>query len=150
MLVSSVLHNNSIIQMCAKSLQSCLILCDTGPQPTRLLYARDFPGINTAVGCHTLLQGIFPTQGSNPHLSHLLHWQAGSLPLAPPVKACKLHVYTYTDTHIYVYIYVYIYMYMYIYICICMCMYLFLSFRFFFLFIKNIEYNSLTEFNTLN
>ena len=25
------------------------------------------------VGCHALLQGIFPTQGSNPHLQHLLH-----------------------------------------------------------------------------
>ena len=30
------------------------------------------------MGCHFLLQGIFPTQGSNPHL---LHWQADSLPL---------------------------------------------------------------------
>ena len=28
------------------------------------------------------LQGIFPTQGSNPRLLGLLHWQAGSLPLA--------------------------------------------------------------------
>ena len=25
--------------------------------------------------------GIFPTQGSNPYLLHLLHWQVGSLPL---------------------------------------------------------------------
>ena len=33
---------------------------------------------------HALLHGIVPTQGSNPHLLHLLHWQAGSLPLAPP------------------------------------------------------------------
>ena len=31
----------------------------------------------------TLLQGIFPTQGSNPHLLHFPHWQAGSLPVAP-------------------------------------------------------------------
>ena len=30
-------------------------------------------------GCHFLLQGIFPIQGSNPSL---LHWQAGSLPLS--------------------------------------------------------------------
>ena len=30
--------------------------------------------------------GIFPTQGSNPCLLHLLHWQVGSLPLAPPGK----------------------------------------------------------------
>ena len=31
------------------------------------------------MGCHVLLQGIFPTQGLN---LHLLHWQAGSLPLS--------------------------------------------------------------------
>ena len=36
------------------------------------------------MGCHFLLQRIFPTQGSNLHLLHLLHWQMGSLPLAPP------------------------------------------------------------------
>ena len=35
------------------------------------------------MGFHILLQGIFLTQGSNPGLVHLLHWQAGSLPLAP-------------------------------------------------------------------
>ena len=28
------------------------------------------PGKNTGVGCHALLQGIFPTQGSNPCLPH--------------------------------------------------------------------------------
>jgi len=30
----------------------------------------DSPGKNTAVGCHTLLQGIFPTEGLNPGLLH--------------------------------------------------------------------------------
>ena len=30
----------------------------------------DSPGKNTGVGCHVLLQGIFPTQGSNPGLPH--------------------------------------------------------------------------------
>ena len=54
-----------------------------GLQPTRLLYLWDSPGKNTRVGCHFLLQGIFPAQGSNPYLFHLLHWQEGSLPLAP-------------------------------------------------------------------
>ena len=29
----------------------------------------DSPGKNTGVGCHFLLQGVFPTQGLNPHLS---------------------------------------------------------------------------------
>ena len=33
--------------------------------------AWDFPGKNTGVGCHFLLQGIFPTQGSNPCLTLL-------------------------------------------------------------------------------
>ena len=28
------------------------------------------PGKNTGVGCHALLQGLFPTQGSNPGLPH--------------------------------------------------------------------------------
>ena len=30
----------------------------------------DSPGKNIGVGCHALLQGIFPTQGSNPGLPH--------------------------------------------------------------------------------
>ena len=42
------------------------------------------------MGCHDLLQGIFPTQGSNPRRSYLLCWQAGSLPLASPGKCCLL------------------------------------------------------------
>ena len=42
------------------------------------------PGMNTGVGCHAFLQGIFPTQESNLHFLSLLHWQAGSLPLLPP------------------------------------------------------------------
>ena len=48
---------------------------------TRLLCPWDSPGQNTGVGCHALLQGIFPMQGLNLRLWHLLHWQAGSLPL---------------------------------------------------------------------
>ena len=51
--------------------QSCLTLCS----PTRLLRPWDSPGKSTGVCCHALLQGIFPTQGSNPCL---LRWQAGS------------------------------------------------------------------------
>ena len=42
-------------------------------------------GKNTGVGCHFILQGIFPPQGLNPCLLHLLHWQADSLPLLPPM-----------------------------------------------------------------
>ena len=43
------------------------------------------------VGCHVLLQGIFPTQGSNSHLLRLLHWQSGSLLLMPPGKPYIQH-----------------------------------------------------------
>ena len=39
----------------------------------------DSPGKNTGMGCHALLQWIFLSQGSNPHLVWLLHWQADSL-----------------------------------------------------------------------
>ena len=42
------------------------------------------PGKNTGVGCHALLQEIFPIQGSNISLLSLLNWQVGSLPLVPP------------------------------------------------------------------
>ena len=41
-----------------------------GPQPTRLLCPRDSPRKNTGVGSHSLLQGIFPSQGLNPGLLH--------------------------------------------------------------------------------
>ena len=39
-----------------------------GLQPTRLLCPWDFPGKDTGVGFHLLLQGVFPTQGSHPGL----------------------------------------------------------------------------------
>ena len=48
-------------------------------QPSRLFCPGDYPGNNTVVGCHALLQEIFLTQGLNPHL---LHWQVDSLPLS--------------------------------------------------------------------
>ena len=46
--------------------------------PPRLLCPWNSPGKNTGVDYHFLLQGIFPTQGSNLHLEHcrqiLYHW----------------------------------------------------------------------------
>ena len=50
-----------------------------GLQPARLLGPWDSPGKNTGVGCHALLQGIFPTQEWNPGL---MHGQVDSLPLS--------------------------------------------------------------------
>ena len=62
--------------------QSCLTLCDAmDHSPPGSSVHGDSPGKNTEVSCHALLQGIFPTQASNPgllycrqilyHLNHL-------------------------------------------------------------------------------
>ena len=59
---------------CTKLLQSCLTLCDTmdcNPPGSSVHWFP--PGKNTGMGCHFLLQGIFPTQGWNPCLLWLLH-----------------------------------------------------------------------------
>ena len=67
--------------------QSCLTLCDPmACSPIGSSVLGDSSGKNTRVGCHALLQGIYPTQGSNLCLPCLLHWQVGSLPLVPPGK----------------------------------------------------------------
>ena len=63
--------------------QSCQTLCDPmGCSPPGSSVHGISQGRNTGVGCHFILQGMFLTQGLNPHL----HWQADSLPLAPPGK----------------------------------------------------------------
>ena len=49
----------------------CLTLCDpTDYSPPDSSVHGDSPGRNTGVGCCSLLQGIFPAQGSNPDLPH--------------------------------------------------------------------------------
>ena len=78
---------NVCVCIYAKSLQLCPTFCDPMDDgAAKLLFPWDFPGKNTGVGCHALLQCIFLTLGSNPHLLRLLHWQVGPLPLAPPEK----------------------------------------------------------------
>ena len=59
--------------------ESCSVVSDS-LQPHVFLYSPwNSPGQNTGVGSLSLLQGIFPTQGSNPGLLH-------SLPAEPPGK----------------------------------------------------------------
>ena len=57
-----------------------------------LVHPWDFPGKNTVVGCHFLLQKIFLTQGLNLHLLHcrwiLYHWASR-----------EAHMYIYIVTH---------------------------------------------------
>ena len=51
--------------------QSCLTPCDpTNCSPQGSSVHRNSPGKNTGGACHSLLQGIFPTQGSAPALLH--------------------------------------------------------------------------------
>ena len=51
--------------------QSCPTLCNPkNCSPPGSSAHGDSPGKNTEVGCHALLQGIFPTQGLNPGLLH--------------------------------------------------------------------------------
>ena len=59
------------VRVCAKLLQLCLTLCN--PMDCSLpgsSVCGDSPGKNTGVGCRAFFQGVFPTQGSNPGLSH--------------------------------------------------------------------------------
>ena len=66
------------VYVCAIA-QSCPTFCDPVDYslPGSSVHGI-FPGKNTRMGCHFLLQGIFLTQGSNLLLLHLLHWQADS------------------------------------------------------------------------
>ena len=59
-------------------------------QPTRPRILWGSLGKNARVGCRALLHGIIAIQGSNLHLLSLLHWQAGSLPLAPKGRVKNL------------------------------------------------------------
>ena len=69
---------NILLWVCVYEVASVVsdALRPTGQQPARLLCPWDSPGKNTGVSCHALLQGIFPTQGSNPHVDgSCIGWQ---------------------------------------------------------------------------
>ena len=71
----------SLSCMHAKSLHLCLTPCDP------MAYSPPGSSVHGILQARTLewdIQGIFLTQGLNPHLLRRLLWQAGSLPLAPP------------------------------------------------------------------
>ena len=62
----------------------------------------DSPGKNTGVGCHFLLQGIFPTQGLNPRLPRLLRRRQ----ILSHLTTGEAHLYgvglcTHTHTHLF-------------------------------------------------
>ena len=68
--------------------QSCLTLCDPMDCSLPCFSVHGiFPGKNTGVGCHFLLQWIFLTQGSNPGL---LHCRQTLYPLSQSVSPVAL------------------------------------------------------------
>ena len=75
-----------------------------GLQLTWLLCPWNFPGKNTGVGRHFLLQGSnIPTQGSNPGLLCLLHCHVGSLPLyhlGSPIHCILLIIYLFINHNV--------------------------------------------------
>ena len=87
-----------IVMMKAASVSSSVVphsLQPHGLQPTRLPCPWGFPGKDTGVGGHFLLQGIFPTQGSNLDLLHcrqiLYHLSYEGSPLSRPSETIKLY-----------------------------------------------------------
>ena len=73
---------------------TCLTLCNPADcSPPGCSVHGDFPGKNTGVGYYAHLQRIFLTQGSNPCVLCLLHWQAGSLPPVPPGNPSSVNGY---------------------------------------------------------
>ena len=88
-------RENSVVSytcMHPKTLQLCLTLWNPtnhnppGSSVHGIFQARILEWVG-----HILLQDIFSIQGSNPCHLHLLHWQAGSLPLVPPEKPHQVH-----------------------------------------------------------
>ena len=64
----------------SRAVVSACSLLSNSLQPPGLLCQWDYPGKNTGVGWHFLLQGIVLIQGLN---LYLLHLQVGSLPVEP-------------------------------------------------------------------
>ena len=63
-----------ISHLCVRACSASSVMSNSlkpyGLQPTRLLCPWNYPGKNTGVGSHSLLQEIFPTQGSNLDFRH--------------------------------------------------------------------------------
>ena len=88
-IIACVLSHFSRVQLFAVL---CELYSPPGSSVRGILQARILENL---VGCHTLLQGIFPTQGSDLSLLHLLHWQEDSSQLShlgSPMKGYFLTV----------------------------------------------------------
>ena len=94
MFINLPLYKHIFVVFSLSVMSSSLPPMDCSPPGSSYLW--DVPGKNTGVGCYFLLQGIFLTQGSNPHFLHLLHWQVSPLPLTSPGKPHVTTLISYT------------------------------------------------------
>ena len=70
-LKNHILFHSAYLAVLCLVIQSCVTLCDPMNCSLPVFFVHgDSPGKNTGVGCYALLQGIFPTQGSNSGLLH--------------------------------------------------------------------------------
>ena len=95
---------------------NCSVMSDSlwphGLQPARLLWPWNTLGKNTGVENHFLLQGIFPTQGSN---LGLIHGRQILYHLSHKKNIHNIYIYIHTHTHmLYTYMYIVCILYMYI------------------------------------
>ena len=91
------IHRPHIPHVQAKSLQSCPLCATLWTVAHQAPLSMGFSRQEYWSGLLCLLQRIFPSQGSNPHLLRLLYWQVGSLPLVLPGKPTHtIHTHTHT------------------------------------------------------
>ena len=100
------------VSVCVLVAQSYPTLCDPMDCSPPASSVRGI--LQAGMGCH-FLQGIFPSQGSNPHLLHC-RWILYHLNHQGSIY---VYIYIYIHIYIYTYIYVYIYTYIHTYIHIC-------------------------------
>ena len=99
-----------------KVAQSCPTLCN----PISLYSPWNSSGKNTGVGSLSLLQGIFPTQGSNPGLPHCrqilyqLSHQGSPVNIVETTKFYTFKVVMVYGFSLYIYIYLYYIFYIYV------------------------------------
>ena len=83
-------HVASAVPCCG---QLCLTLCDPMDWSPQTPLPMEFSRQEYWSGLSFLLQGILPTQESNPGLLHLLHWEVSSLPLQHLGRPCYATVF---------------------------------------------------------
>ena len=93
--------------------------------PTRLLCPWNSPDKNTGVSCHSLLQGIFQTQGLNSGLLHfkriLYHLSHQESPKMLLVTNKSTWYFKNLDGNVWITLIKYIYIYIYMCVCVCVC-----------------------------